>query len=592
MIAFIKYKSPLVLRIVFVLSAALIFFISAITYKHLSELNNSSKWVEHSYNVSLNLEKLFTYVKELEVARRDYILTHDLNDLEMMTVSKLKVEKTLYIIDLQTRDNLEQQKNVDILKGLIKKKYDLVENYARKSDENMTDVELRMNLLASKKIIHDLKIKIYEMINQELKILKNRQLKNKDALAFTPIILYLTELVTLALITIAFIKISKDLQEIKNKNHKLAISNEISDLAEEVGNYGSWHWNLKENEITYSDNMYRMLGIELNSFKANNDNYSTYIHPEDKKLVEDYVEKLKVSKTAISYVYRIIKPNGEIRFRKSVGKLLNKGQENILVGTTIDITEERNINLQIEERNRELERNNKELEAFNYVASHDLQEPLRKIQTFISRLDEKEKQNLSDNGKVYLERIQSASSRMRLLIDDLLQFSRTNKTEKVFELTDLNDLLEHSLMELSQEIENNNVKIDADKLPIANVIPFQVQQLFTNLLSNSIKYRKKDIDPLISIKYVKVNSEDEPVLPKKINKMYYKFEIIDNGIGFEQQYAEKIFILFNRLHNKEEYTGTGIGLAICKKIVDNHKGYIYANSEPAKGSSFTIYLPV
>ena len=180
---------------------------------------------------------------------------------------------------------------------------------------------------------------------------------------------------------------------------------------------------------------------------------------------------------------------------------------------------------------------------------------------------------------------------MRILIDDLLQYSRTTKVEKVFEVTNLNDLLENAKTDLFQSIEEKNAIIQSDKLPSMTVIPFQIQQLFVNLIGNSLKYSKAEVAPKIKISCKKVTAADEELIPKSNKDVFYKINFTDNGIGFEQEYAEKIFILFNRLHNKNDYVGTGIGLAICKKIVENHKGFIFAKGIPNGGSTFTIYLP-
>jgi len=262
-----------------------------------------------------------------------------------------------------------------------------------------------------------------------------------------------------------------------------------------------------------------------------------------------------------------------------------------LIGTTADVTEDiRNYDI-IEQRNRELELNNKELSTFNYVASHDLQEPLRKIQTFLSRLELKENDNLSDKGKLYIEKIKSSSSRMRLLIDDLLQYSRTSKSEKKFVETNMNMLLEQAKDELSDSIASNNAHIIIDNLPSMEVIPFQIQQLFTNLINNSLKYRQEGIDPKIEIRYNEVLSKSVEFLKPSLHKFHHHITIKDNGIGFDQSYAEKIFILFKRLHSRDEYSGTGIGLSICKKIVENHNGAIVASGIPNNGAQFDIYLP-
>jgi light-regulated signal transduction histidine kinase (bacteriophytochrome) len=270
--------------------------------------------------------------------------------------------------------------------------------------------------------------------------------------------------------------------------------------------------------------------------------------------------------------------------------VINRSEKKILIGTTTDVTDEVLASLSLEQQNIELEASNKELLAFNYVASHDLQEPLRKIQTFVSRLSDKEYVNLSDSGKEFIDRINASVNRMRILIDDLLQYSRANKTEKVFENVNLNDLLENAKFDLAQSIEEKNAEIQSEELPTMTVIPFQIQQLFINIIGNSLKYSKQNVVPKIKISSKKVVAFEEEQIPKNTKDKFYKIIFKDNGIGFDKEYAEKIFVLFNRLHNKNEYAGTGIGLAICKKIVENHKGFIFAEGKPNKGSIFTIYL--
>ena len=220
-----------------------------------------------------------------------------------------------------------------------------------------------------------------------------------------------------------------------------------------------------------------------------------------------------------------------------------------------------------------------------------MQEPLRKIQTFISRINDKEKENLSEFGIEYLNRIERASSRMRVLINDLLQYSRTNRTEKIFEETNLNEQLQNSLLELSQNIEDKKAIINHSELPTIEAVSFQMQQLFTNLLSNSLKYAKEGVAPVIDISCKEITAKYESKLKDNSSKKYYKIEFTDNGIGFDQENAEKIFLLFNRLHGKTEYHGTGVGLAICKKIIETHDGEIFATSQPNVGTTFTIYLP-
>jgi len=256
-----------------------------------------------------------------------------------------------------------------------------------------------------------------------------------------------------------------------------------------------------------------------------------------------------------------------------------------------DLTEKKNQEKILEDKNKELERSNVELASFSYSASHDLQEPLRKIQTLASRILQQEGETITPTSKDYFSRISSSAARMQNLIDALLSYSQTNINEKIFIPTNLADLIEETKENLQELIEQNNAVIESSALPILNIIPLQFQQLITNIISNAIKYRKEDVNPVIKINAVKVSAlQLKEVVDLKADT-FWRISIVDNGIGFEPQYATKIFELFQRLHGKNEYSGTGVGLAICKKIMQNHKGIIIAESEPDKGATFHIYLP-
>ena len=251
-----------------------------------------------------------------------------------------------------------------------------------------------------------------------------------------------------------------------------------------------------------------------------------------------------------------------------------------------------------EKRAAELIIANKELEAFTYVSSHDLQEPLRKIQIFASILLEDENLNLSDNGKYNFQRIQSAARRMQQLIEDLLAFSRINTTERKFEKTDLNIIIEEVKIDLKDTIQEKHATIEATEICPGNIIAFQFSQLMYNLISNALKFSNPDIPPhiVITSRIVKGSKfhNKKPALPAGMlspEKNYCHITVKDNGIGFEPHFSKRIFEVFQKLHSKEEYAGTGIGLAIVKKIVDNHNGIIIATSELNKGARFDIYIP-
>lgn len=235
----------------------------------------------------------------------------------------------------------------------------------------------------------------------------------------------------------------------------------------------------------------------------------------------------------------------------------------------------------------ELARSNRELEDFAFVASHDLQEPLRKITAFGDRLETSD--NLSDKQHDYLQRMRSAASRMSTLINDLLEFSRITTRGKEFQDVDLNTIIEHSVDDLDVLIEETAVEVVVDKLPEIIADPTQMRQLFFNLIANGIKFSSGEKQSKVHVSAEQITKPDSIELEGFDD--WYKFSIVDNGIGFDQEYAEKIFAPFQRLHSRQEYKGTGIGLAICRRIVERHNGLISAIGKSGEGAIFEICLP-
>ena len=323
---------------------------------------------------------------------------------------------------------------------------------------------------------------------------------------------------------------------------------------------------------------------------------SLVMHPDDMPFITEVIDKVKASKKyeVFEHEYRIKNAQGNwtpFLARDVAFKRNSENEVTQLLGIAIDVTELKKAKDVLEQKNKELENMNKELESFAYVSSHDLQEPLRKIQAFSSRLMEKEQDNLSETGKDYLKRMRAAGERMQQLIQDLLSYSRTKTTDRKFERVDLNLIFENIKDDLNDDLIQKNATLEILHMCNANIILFQFRQLMYNLISNSLKFSKKNEPPVIKIQgeIIKGNTLNNEKLVSEIN--YCHISISDNGIGFDDTYKDKIFEIFQRLHGREEYAGTGIGLAIVKKIIENHHGIITATGQLNKGATFDIYIP-
>jgi two-component system sensor kinase FixL len=265
----------------------------------------------------------------------------------------------------------------------------------------------------------------------------------------------------------------------------------------------------------------------------------------------------------------------------------------IFIAFINDITERKKSQNTIEQKTKELESSNAELQQFASIASHDLKEPLRKILLFGDLLSNEYKETLPEDGQAYIERMQNAASRMQELIEDLLAFSRIGSKQEYFETVDLNVILFGIINDLEISIKQKNATIKIEDLPTLQAIPNQMRQLFQNLVSNALKFSRQDVPPVVKISYKIIPGSMIDQAPAKIkDHTFCEITVSDNGIGFDNMYADKIFVIFQRLHSRDTYEGTGIGLAICKKIAEYHNGFISAKSVPGKGTTFIITLPI
>ncbi|MEO7307525.1 MAG: response regulator [Ferruginibacter sp.] len=272
---------------------------------------------------------------------------------------------------------------------------------------------------------------------------------------------------------------------------------------------------------------------------------------------------------------------------------INKSLENEIKERKISELKAKDLNRQLLENIDHLESANKNLDRFAFMSSHDLQEPLRKIRTFTDLLFSKYKDIFDEDATRYVSRIQKSAERMQALIKDILAFSKVSSDKAVFVKTDLNVLVKDVLTEMESTVQEEKAEVKVKELPSLEVNAGLMGPLFSNLIGNAIKYRKKDIDPVINIY---AQQETMPAAANGLSKpakgKYCRIFVEDNGIGFDQKYADQIFDMFIRLHGNNEYEGTGIGLALCKQIVEHHHGFISALSKENNGSTFIISLPV
>ncbi len=403
-------------------------------------------------------------------------------------------------------------------------------------------------------------------------------------------------------------QLEKEVTERKKAEEELKRTNMLLNEAQDISKMGSWEWDIRANKLIWSENLYHIYEIKNDGKGLSYDDFIQKVHPDDRLFVQEHIQSALVTKDFQTYRHRIVLNDGSVKVMQGRGEVVTdeKGEVIRMIGTGQDITDHHQAQQELLNKTNELEAANIELQKFAYVASHDLQEPLRKILTFASLLEKESVDLLPEKSKHYLAKIVHSSSRMQQLIEDILNFSSLKKVDEVFEAKSLNTVLEQVLLDMEVLIEKNNAIIKHDVLPVAEIIPSQIQQLFQNVLSNAIKFKKENEPPRIEISsrvftgkdlmgdeqflsYLKSLTVSHRLWEKE---KFVSLTIKDNGIGFDPVYSEKIFEIFQRLHNYQKHEGTGIGLAICKRIVDNHHGLISAKSQPNEGTAFLVILPV
>lgn len=588
--------------------------ISFISYDRINGLTNASNWVSHTNHTKLSLDRLLINLVNAETGQRGYLLTNDSSFLDLYMDAGEKLKADITEIDSLSADNPAQQQHLKSLSALVDERLGFLSQNLSIHQQNGYSGDLKPQLEKGKAKMDEIRSHINVMMNLENILLAERTKEKNRAASITPFYLFLFSIIALFIVTIAYFRLRSETRlrvkaqdseaELEKKvagrtadlnklNAQLTVQNTIFEHAEENAGIGSYSWNLQTGVLEYSDNLFRLLDCEPGDFIPTFEKFVSFIHPEDKEqVIKDGTETYE-TKTLVEHIYRVITKKGKLKYFRSSGNFTGEAPNQFLVGTVQDVTNDTLLNETLTAKNLALERNNAELASFSYIASHDLQEPLRKIQSFSKLiLNNEAAGGLSEKSKDYFSRIISAAERMQNLIDALLNYSGAGNTEISVVDTNLNSIVDEVINNLHEIIEEKKAVIEAGGLPVVKVIQLQFYQLFSNLITNSIKYSKKGIAPYIKIVSAIVPGESiEPLSPEPRTK-YWHISITDNGIGFDPQYENKIFELFQRLHGRTEYEGTGIGLAICKKIVHNHNGFITATGQAGMGAVFNIYLPV
>jgi PAS domain S-box-containing protein len=365
--------------------------------------------------------------------------------------------------------------------------------------------------------------------------------------------------------------------QIKKQAALLRRSEERLKAALAASHTGTYRWDFRSNSMEWDENLDHLLGLTPNEMPHDFDQFAMQIHPDDRSHVLIERERCATSGTDFAMEFRVVTPNGEVRWLADHGKTFfdDSNLPLYMTGACVDVTKFKETERTLANKVEELGRSNADLEQFAYVASHDLQEPLRNVTSYAQLIGSRYKGKLDGNAENYLGFLVDGALRMQMLIQDLLSYARVTKADFQMKAVNLEQVVGAVVKDLKSA---GDVDVAVNELPTILADSLQMTQLFQNLISNALKF-KSDRPPESKVACVRGEHE-------------WQISVSDNGIGIEPEYLEKIFVIFQRLHSTSEYPGTGIGLAICKKIVQRHGGRIWVESTPGVGSTFHFTIPI
>jgi signal transduction histidine kinase/CHASE3 domain sensor protein len=598
----------LYVRLAFLGILVVILTVSVITYRNLENYTEEVRLVRHSNEVIKETELIMSIIKDAETGQRGFQLTGDTIYLDPYFSAISLLPKRIKFLDSLVNDS-RQEENVDSLKLLIRDQFLIISNILANVERSGLYMDrYESNLLSrSRRNMDAIRVVGNEILTFEKQIFEKRANTENIYEKITPLSLLFYMIISLIGVIFLFTRIVTALDKSKEAERQLsenliqqklqiALVEERKVLlneAESLSQMGSWKWTETNNEVVWSDGLYAIFDKKPGQVNSLN-NFLENVMPDDRSLMEKFLQEVITEKKGSKIDYRIIKGD-QVRYLSVTAKpqRISGKVDGVILGAVIDITESKVYEKQLQQYNEELKRSNEDLEQFAYVASHDLQEPLRKIRAFGDRLTAKYSSQLKEQGVDYIIRMQAAAARMQLLIDDLLSFSRVSRAEGEFQLLDSRSILVETLEDMDLLIKQEEADVRIGTMPDFHGDRLQIKRLFQNLVGNAVKFHKPDEKPVIDVsgKLVETSEIDSEVPLSLRGAQFVRFSIKDNGIGFDEKYAEKIFNIFQRLNGRTAYDGTGIGLAICRKIVENHKGYIAAKSIENIGSEFIVIFP-
>lgn len=588
-----------------------------VAYQSTLNLRETSRRVTHTYEVLTGVENVLSSVTEAETGQRGYLITGDETYLDPYNKAIANIGQ--YIVHLRelTSDNPDQQRRVASLEPLVAARLETIRRTIDAYRQGGFEASQQIVMSGEgKEEMDGIRSIVAEMTTAENRLLAQRSEESRASVRESGLIFFILVVLIVALVVFVYRIVKRDStarrrseQEVRKLNAELEdrvsertmqlqstnqeLEVEITERkqAEVVLQHSERRFRaLIENSsdgvtllsangvISYaSDSTQRILGYSNEEIVGLDP--MQLIHPDDQAAIGNLLHQLLgTPESVVTHEYRIRHKDGSWRWIEStINNLLAEPAVQAVVFNYRDVTERKQSEEALRQAIAELAHSNSELQQFAYVASHDLQEPLRMVASYTQLLAKRYKDKLDDDAHEFIAYAVDGANRMQKLINDLLSYSRLSTKTRSFEPIDCEVVLSHTLNNLQIAIEENDVNITHDPLPTVLGDDVQLMQLFQNLIGNAIKFRGSE-PPRI---HIGVDSSEDQWL----------FCVRDNGIGMEPQYFERIFAIFQRLHAKTEYVGTGIGLAVCKKVVERHGGRIWVESQPGEGSTFYFTIP-